>query len=91
MLEGTAGRASELRQQGALEASRDPNSGVDAAQAEQKVLDEAKASGAPAFEFDSDASPEQKKAQMQAVRVALSNVRSSELTSSTASTDPETA
>ena len=70
MLEGTAGREAELKTQGALEASRDPNSSVGARDAEDAMMDQAKAAGAPAFEFDPDATPEQKKAQMKAVRYA---------------------
>ena len=66
-LQGTDGRAAELKAQGALEASRDPNSGVDARAAEETMMNQAKAGGAQAFEFDPDATPEQKKAQMQAV------------------------
>lgn len=68
MLEGIAGRASELKVQGALEASRDPNSAVDAHQAEQKALHEAQAAGAAAYEFDPNATPEQKAAQLKSVR-----------------------
>lgn len=64
MLEGTAGRASELKQQGALEASRDPNSNVDAAAAEDTMRQEAKAAGATAFSFDPDATAEEKAAQV---------------------------
>lgn len=67
MLEGLAGRASELKQQGALEASRDPSSPVDAEQAERSVLKEARASGAAAFAFDPNASPEEKRRQLQEV------------------------
>ena len=67
MLEGTAGRASELKQQGAVEAANDPNSSVDAQEAEQKMLEESKKAGAAAFEFDPDASPEQKAAQLREV------------------------
>jgi len=67
MLEGTAGRASELKQQGALEAARDPSSSVTAEQAEKTVLHEAKAAGAPAFEFNPDASPEEKAQQVKEV------------------------
>jgi hypothetical protein len=68
MLEGTAGRASELKAQGAIEAAQDPNNPIDAEAAEKKVLQEAKAAGAAAFEFDPGASPEEKKAQLKAVR-----------------------
>jgi len=67
MLDGTAGHASELKQQGALEASRDPNSTVDAQHAEEKVLHEAKAAGAAAFQFDPNATPAEKAAQMKDV------------------------
>lgn len=70
MLEGTAGRASELKQQGAVEAANDPNTSVDAQEAEQKMLEESKKAGAAAFEFDPDASPEQKAAQLREVRMA---------------------
>jgi len=72
MLEGLHGRASELKQQGALEAARDPNSSVTAHDAEQTVLHEAKAAGAAAFEFDPNASPEAKAAQLREVGDALS-------------------
>jgi hypothetical protein len=67
MLEGTAGRASELKQQGALEAAQDPSNPVTVEQAEKTVLQEARAAGAPTFEFNPDASPEEKKAQLKAV------------------------
>ncbi|OCL02076.1 tricalbin [Glonium stellatum] len=56
--------ASELKQQGALEAAQDPNSSVTAEAAENTVLREAKAAGSAAYQFDPDASPEEKKAQL---------------------------
>ncbi|KAK5165778.1 Tricalbin-2 [Saxophila tyrrhenica] len=58
--------AEELKTQGAIEASRDPNSSVDARAAEDMLMKQSQAAGAAAFEFDPDASPEQKKAQMKA-------------------------
>lgn len=61
-------RASELKQQGALEAARDPNSSVTAREAEDKVLEEARRGGSAAYKFDPDATPEQKAAQAKAVR-----------------------
>lgn len=67
MLEGTADKTAELKAQGAEEASRDPNSSVDAKAAEDAIKTQAEKAGAPAFEFDPDASPEEKKAQMKAV------------------------
>lgn len=68
MLEGTAGHASELKQQGVLEAAADPNNSITAEQAEQTVLKQAKDAGAAAFQFDPDATPEQKAAQIKEVR-----------------------
>lgn len=50
-----------------MEAAADPNSAVDAHEAEQKMLQESKKAGAAAFEFDPDASPEQKAAQLREV------------------------
>lgn len=60
---GSGGRASELKQQGALEAARDSNSSVTAYDAERKVVDEAKAAGSVGLIFNPDASPEEKAAQ----------------------------
>ncbi|KAF2263568.1 tricalbin [Lojkania enalia] len=59
-------REHELKQQGALEATRNPNSAVTADTAEQAVLEEAKKGGSAAFQFDPDASPEEKRAQARA-------------------------
>lgn len=67
MLEGTAGHAAELKTQGALDAARDPNSTVDAHQAEQTMMQQSKAAGAAAFVFNPDASPEEKAAQLKQV------------------------
>ncbi|KAH7355702.1 hypothetical protein BKA66DRAFT_613362 [Pyrenochaeta sp. MPI-SDFR-AT-0127] len=62
----TEARESELKQQGALEAARDPNSSVTAQAAEKTVVDEARAGGSAAFQFDPDATPEEKRAQARA-------------------------
>lgn len=59
--------ANELKQQGAIEASQDPNSKVTAADAEQVILDEAKKAGVPTFSFDPNASVEEKAAAAKAV------------------------
>ncbi len=67
MLEGTAGGASELKQQVALEAAADPNSSVTVGQAEDTLLAQSKAGGAAAFQLDPDATPEEKAAQLKAV------------------------
>ena len=62
----TESRANELKTEGAMEAARDPNSSVTAAAAEKTALEEAKKGGSAAFEFDPDASPEEKRAQARA-------------------------
>ena len=64
----TAQSANELKQQGAIEAARDPDSTVTPEAAEKKIVEESKKAGVPAFNFDPDASMEQKKAQVRAVR-----------------------
>ncbi|QIW98420.1 hypothetical protein AMS68_003938 [Peltaster fructicola] len=68
MLEGTAGHAAELKQQGALEASRDPNSSVDAETAENFILKKSHDAGAAVFKFDPNASSQEKAAQVQQIR-----------------------
>ncbi|CAO2649745.1 Nn.00g010370.m01.CDS01 [Neocucurbitaria sp. VM-36] len=62
----TEARASELKQQGALDAAKDAHSPVTAQQAEETVVDQARAGGSAAFQFDPDASPEEKRAQARA-------------------------
>ncbi|KAF1846140.1 tricalbin [Cucurbitaria berberidis CBS 394.84] len=62
----TESRESELKQQGALEAAKDPNSSVTAQQAEKSVVEQARAGGSAAFQFDPDASPAEKRAQARA-------------------------
>ena len=62
-----SGFKSELKQQGAAEAARDPNSTVTAEDAERVFVDENKKAGAVALQFDPDATPEEKAAQAKAV------------------------
>lgn len=57
----------ELKAQGVIEAAQDPNSGVTAEDAQQKIVTESKKAGVPAFTFDPNATPEQKAAQARAV------------------------
>lgn len=64
----TTQAANELKQQGAIEASRDPNSNVTAEDAERKIVEDSRQAGVTAFTFDPDASPEEKRAQARAVR-----------------------
>ena len=58
---------SEVKQQGAAEAARDPNSNVTADDAERVFGEESKNAGAPALQFDPNATPEEKAAQAKAV------------------------
>jgi len=71
----TAQQASELKQQGAIDAAGDPNSNVTADDAQRKVVEESKNAGVAAYTFDPDASPEEKRAQIRAV--SQSNTHSS--------------
>lgn len=62
----TEREAGELRTQGALEASRDPESSVTSDDAQKKLVEESKNAGVAAFTFDPDASPAEKRAQAKA-------------------------
>lgn len=68
----TAERAEELKQQGAIEAAQDSHSGVTAQAAENKMVQESKKAGSAAFQFDPNASPEEKAAQVVRVTPAAS-------------------
>lgn len=63
----TAKDANELKQQGAMEAARDPESSVTSDDAQKKILDDSKKGGVTAMTFDPDASIEERKAQAKAV------------------------
>ncbi|TKA71329.1 hypothetical protein B0A49_05373 [Cryomyces minteri] len=67
MLSGLSDRVSELKSLGAENASRDPNSSVTADDAERVVFEEAKKSGSAAYQFDPNATAEEKAAQARAV------------------------
>ena len=60
-------QAAELKQQGAIEAARDSESNVTAEDAERKLIEETKRAGLQAYQFDPNASPEEKAAQTRAV------------------------
>ena len=66
-----AARAEELKSQGAIEAAQNPDSRVNAEDAEQVILNESQKAGAMAFKFDSNASPDAKAAQAHTVRFAV--------------------
>jgi hypothetical protein len=65
----TAAHAHELKQQGAIEAAQDPDSGVTAEAAQKVVMQEAKKGGSAAFQFDPNASVQEKREQVRAVRI----------------------
>jgi hypothetical protein len=67
MLSQFKSHANELKQQGAIEAAQDPNSNVTAEDAEKAMIEETKKAGGAAFQFDPDATPEEKAAQARAV------------------------
>ena len=60
-------QAAELKQQGAVEAARDGNSWVTAEDAERVIVEETKKTGNEAYQFDPNASPEEKAAQAASV------------------------
>ncbi|KAI0022961.1 tricalbin [Xylariomycetidae sp. FL0641] len=62
----TAQEASELKQQGALDAARDPDTTVSPEDAEKKMVEESRNAGVAAFTFDPDATAEEKRAQTKA-------------------------
>ncbi|GAB0139449.1 hypothetical protein EsHS_00000102 [Epichloe bromicola] len=62
----SASVAQELKQQGAIEAARDPQSSVTADDAQREMVEQSKNAGIPAFTFDPDASAQEKRAQAQA-------------------------
>ena len=70
MLSNLHSRAGELKSQGAAEAARDPSSNVSAHDAEQTMHDESRKAGAAAFQFNADATPEEKAAQARSVSLA---------------------
>jgi len=57
----------ELKIQGVVEASQDPNSSVTSQDVQKKIVDEAKKAGIPAFSFDPNATTAEKRAQTREV------------------------
>ncbi|KAF2748549.1 tricalbin [Sporormia fimetaria CBS 119925] len=57
----TAQQANELKAQGAIEAAQDPNSGISAQAAQNVAVNEAKKAGSIAYQFDPNASVEEKR------------------------------
>ena len=67
MLTTFQSRAEELKSQGAEQAAQDPNSNVSAHDAEQTMHNESRKAGSAAFQFDPNATPEEKAAQARLV------------------------
>ena len=67
MLSNLSSRAGELKSQGAAEAARNPNSNVTSEDAEKAMIDEGKIAGALGFQFDPNATAEEKAAQAHTV------------------------
>ena len=69
MLSNLSSHAGELKSQGAAEAARDPNSDVTSEDAERTMIDESTKAGAIGFQFDPNATAEEKAAQAHTVSV----------------------
>ena len=67
MLSRLSHNAGELKSEGAIEAAQDPNSKVTVDDAEQTLVNESKKAGIGAYQFDPNASPEEKAAQAASV------------------------
>jgi len=63
--------ATELKQQDAIAAARDPHSKVTPTDAERALVEQTKAAGEVAFNFNPNASPEEKAAEARAVGVLI--------------------
>lgn len=64
----------ELKAEGALEAAQDPNSNVTSEAAQEVLAAEAKKAGAVSYNFDPNASPEEKAAKAKLVSWARAEV-----------------
>ena len=67
MMSSLSSQVNELKSQGAVEAAQDPHSKTDANDARKTLMAEAKKAGGAAYEFNPDASPEEKAAAARAV------------------------
>lgn len=67
MMSHLTSRAGEFKSKGAEEAARDPQSSVNAQDAEDVITNESKKAGVPAFQFDPNATPAEKAAQARSV------------------------
>ena len=60
--------APEQKQEAIIQDAQNPNSKTTSEEAQQALINETKAAGGAAFQFDPDATPEEKAAQARAVR-----------------------
>lgn len=72
--------ASELKIQGVIEAARDPKTNVTAQDAEHAIMQESRKAGAAAYQFNPNASPEEKAAQAKAVSLSVNSTTARRLT-----------
>jgi len=59
----SAKEARELKVQGAIEAAQNSQSQISSEDAQKEIVEQSSNAGIPAFSFDPDASPEEKRAQ----------------------------
>ena len=67
----------EIKAAGVEEAARDPNSNVTSDDAKNVIAEESKKAGIPAYKFDPNASPEEKKAAAATTAVSCAYARGS--------------
>ena len=67
MMSHLTSRVGELKSQGAVEAAQNPDSTINAGDAEHVIMNESQKAGAMAFTFDAKASPAAKAAQAHTV------------------------
>jgi anthranilate/para-aminobenzoate synthase component II len=73
MLSSISSQVGELKSKSAVEAAQDPNSRVTAQDAENVMAAESKKAGIAAYQFDPNASPEEKAAAAHAVSLRGTN------------------
>jgi hypothetical protein len=71
-----ASQVSEIKQQAIIEKAKDPNSSVTAEAAKEAIVDETRATGGTAYQFDPNATRDQKAAQLNAVSTLSTAVHS---------------
>lgn len=67
MMSRLGSHVGEATSKNAIEAAQDPQSSMTSEDAQKKITEDAKKAGVAAYQFDPDATPEQKAAQARAV------------------------